>query len=270
MTAANCVNRKSLQIDGDIFSSAKPYPHCKFFSFLECDFAKKVASDFDYVDWQHAVHVNENKYWNKTPQLPAHLTECISYLNSDSFLKYLSGLTGINNLVADPELRSGGVHRTGRNGFLNIHADFTVHPNLPNLQRRLNLLIYLTPNWLAEWGGELELWDTDMTERRVSYTPEFNTAILFATDANSFHGCPSPLQTPPEVYRHSIALYYYTEHDGNFPSIATNYRAMPTDSLLKKLAIRADSWLVSIFHKLKREIGISDRFFTALFDRKQK
>ena len=44
-----------------------------------------------------------------------------------------------------------------KNGFLNIHADFNKHPTL-DLDRRLNVLIYLNKNWKESYGGNLELW----------------------------------------------------------------------------------------------------------------
>lgn len=254
----------------DNFTNEKPYSHCRFETFFNDVFASNVANDFAEVDWQHAVHVNENKFWNRTPCLPNHLSKAVMALHSPQFLQYLTSITGIEGLIPDNELLSGGVHRTGRNGFLNIHADFTVHPNYKNLERRLNLLVYLTPNWIPEWGGDLELWDSQMTAKQVSYSPIFNSAILFATAADSFHGCPSPLRTPDGVFRHSIALYYYTEHKGDVPIIATNYKAKPTDSLLKRSAIFVDSWFVSIFHRLKSRFGLTDRFFTFLFDFKNK
>ena len=43
-------------------------------------------------------------------------------------------------LLSDPYLWGGGLHITGKGGFLKIHSDTNFHPNF-NLDRRLNLLI---------------------------------------------------------------------------------------------------------------------------------
>ena len=59
-------------------------------------------------------------------------------------------------------LEGGGLHQSPAGGFLNIHADFTVHPHHRNWQRRANLLLYLNDDWKPEYGGDLELWTKDM------------------------------------------------------------------------------------------------------------
>ena len=57
----------------------------------------------------------------------------------------------------------GGLHQTLRGGHLNIHADFTTHHIHETWARRVNILLYLNEEWHDEWGGQLELWDRDMT-----------------------------------------------------------------------------------------------------------
>ncbi len=47
-----------------------------------------------------------------------------------------------------------------RGGKLNIHLDYNINPKL-NLQRKLNLIVYLTEDWDTSWGGGLELWSHD-------------------------------------------------------------------------------------------------------------
>ena len=90
------------------------------------------------------------------------LNNTIKALNSKAFLQRLEEITGIENLISDPELGSGGVHRSTRGGYLNIHADFTVHPYKKNWHRRVNVLVYLNEFWDEKWGGQLELWDKNM------------------------------------------------------------------------------------------------------------
>jgi Rps23 Pro-64 3,4-dihydroxylase Tpa1-like proline 4-hydroxylase len=51
----------------------------------------------------------------------------------------------------------GGLHTHARGGKLNVHLDYDIHPKL-ELQRYLNLIIYLTPGWKPEWGGGLGMW----------------------------------------------------------------------------------------------------------------
>ncbi len=67
-------------------------------------------------------------------------------LNSAPFIAFLEQLTGITSLIPDPHFAGGGVHETLRDGLLMIHADFNKHPHF-DLDRRLNILIYLNEDW---------------------------------------------------------------------------------------------------------------------------
>ena len=61
-------------------------------------------------------------------------------------------------MISDPYLSGGGYHEIKNSGFLKVHVDFTKHPYL-NLDRRINLLLYLNTNWDNNWGGSLKLYD---------------------------------------------------------------------------------------------------------------
>ena len=99
---------------------------------------------------------------------------------------------------------------TGTEQFLKIHADFNWHHKL-QMHRRLNFLLYLTPNWQPEWGGHLELWPKDMNRaasQRIE--PKFNRAVIFEVTDDSNHGQPEPLRAPPNVFRRVFSTFYYT------------------------------------------------------------
>jgi len=123
--------------------------------------------------------------------------------------------TGIQKLYPDIGLHGGGWHIHGRGGKLNIHLDYSIHPK-SGLQRKLNLIVYLTEEWESEWGGGLELWSHDPDKklplrREKTIHNVFNRAILFDTTQNSWHGLPQPLSCPEGVYRKSLAVYYMTD-----------------------------------------------------------
>jgi hypothetical protein len=141
--------------------------------------------------------------------LPPFTRQIIWAFNSAVFLRFLSELSGIEGLLADPSLWGGGLHQTGRGGCLAIHADFHRHPNL-EVDRRLNLLFFLNPVWGPEWGGALELWARDMSRCVQSILPLLNRCVIFSTSDSSFHGHPEPLACPEDVMRRSLALYYYS------------------------------------------------------------
>ena len=132
------------------------------------------------------------------------------YLNSPETLKYLENLTGIENILPDNTYVGGGMHKINTGGRLAVHADYNIHPE-NGLHRRINLLLYLNKGWKSEWGGNLELWEKDMSKVTHSIEPIFNRAVIFNITDDAFHGHPHPLNCPEDVSRYSLALYYFTE-----------------------------------------------------------
>jgi Rps23 Pro-64 3,4-dihydroxylase Tpa1-like proline 4-hydroxylase len=129
--------------------------------------------------------------------------------NSWPFIKVLENITGVKGLIPDPYFLGAGFHEIATGGHLSIHADFNHHKPM-NLERRINVLIYLIKDWRSEYGGELELWDRKMQAAVQTVVPEFNRCVIFNTDSDSYHGNPSLVNHPAGISRRSIALYYYT------------------------------------------------------------
>ncbi len=256
------------------YREAKPFPHVVVDNLLPEEWAERAALSFPQPDdklWIHYIHYNEHKYgMNRADKMPEPIREVIAYFQSGAFVQWLEELTGIQNLLPDKMLEGGGMHQTKRRGFLNIHADFTVHPRKPKWQRRVNLIYYLNKDWTSNWGGNLELWDQTMLNKEVSVSPLFNRAVIFSTSETSYHGHPVPLNCPPDNSRKSLALYYYTEESAP-RLISTNYKARPEDGS-KKYLIWLDKQLIGIYTYLKRRTGFSDekisRILAKLFGEK--
>ena len=132
----------------------------------------------------------------------------LAELNSAPVIAFLERLTGIEGLVPDPHFVGGGLHQIERGGHLKVHADFNRHPRT-QLERRINLLLYLNRDWKDEYGGALELWNRDMSACEARILPLFNRCVVFSTTETSYHGHPEPLNCPEGWTRKSIALYYY-------------------------------------------------------------
>ena len=71
-------------------------------------------------------------------------------------------------------------------------------------------MLYLNKDWKEEYGGYLELWNQDMSDRGRKVLPVFNRCVIFSTTDTSYHGHPDPLSCPEGWTRKSMALYYYT------------------------------------------------------------
>ena len=119
------------------------------------------------------------------------------------------GVTG-EKLIIDPELNGGGLHEIKKGGVLKVHTDFNKHPSL-DIDRRLNVLIYLNKNWRKEYGGDLELWDSEMRNCKKKISPNFNKMVIFSTNDYSYHGHPDPVDCPLDLSRKSLALYYFSK-----------------------------------------------------------
>jgi len=164
--------------------------------------------------------------------------------------------------VPDETLEGGGLHQSERGGFLNVHADFTVHPHRRDWRRRLNLLLYLNTEWDESYGGYLELWDTEMHACRKKIGPILNRCVIFSTDPTSFHGHPDPMTCPPGTTRKSLALYYFTQEEAPLVR-STEYRARPGEGV-RGLGIYLDKMALRLYDRTKRALGLDDRFASGL------
>jgi len=246
----------------ETYARNEPFAHVVIDNFLTTNSASQGAELFpspNGPNWIHYLHYNENKCaLTDISKMPKFFSELIGELSTAEFLSKLECLTGVKGLVADPSLQGGGLHLTKRGGHLNVHADFTAHPITRNWRRRVNLLLYFNSQWNDSYEGHLELWSRDMTKCVQRISPILNRCVIFNTDANSFHGVPTPLNCPIDMTRNSLALYYYTESITKAKLRSTNYQARPNAGDKKSL-IWADKLMVAIYTRLKSKLGVSDR-----------
>ena len=194
------------------YVSAQPFPHIALDNFLDEELVEQCVRDFPTPSKSYTTH-NRPQENGKSEFKPECLSPAIRSLfysfNSAPFIGFLENLTGIKGLIPDPYYLGAGFHQLEHGGRLNVHADFN-HYSALNLERRVNVLIYLNKNWKEEYGGNLELWDQMMRSCYARIVPEFNRCVIFNTSSTSFHGNPQPINHPDKLPRRSIALYYYT------------------------------------------------------------
>jgi Rps23 Pro-64 3,4-dihydroxylase Tpa1-like proline 4-hydroxylase len=239
---------------------ATPFPHIVLDDVLRPEVFEQACAEFARVEdgWANYLHLNERKYANTNPATWEPMLRAIAEaFASQRFLDLLRALTGIEDLRADPELDGGGLHRSLPGGFLNVHADFTAHHTHERWHRRVNLILYLNPEWPSDWGGDLELWSADMKQCEAKVTPKGNRMLLFTTSSTSLHGHPEPLLCPEGSARQSMAIYYFTEEESP-PIRSTAYRARPGDGM-KAVGFYLDEQALKLYDVLKRRLRISDR-----------
>lgn len=206
---------RQLLADGarESYLSAKPFPHIVVDDFLDPALLSVVVHEFPkpgQIRWERFDNAREIKLASSAETTFGAVTRLLLYhLNSMTFLEFLSEVTGISNLIPDPSFEGGGLHQIVRGGKLGIHADFNKH-RAYQLDRRLNLLLYLNKDWREEYGGHLELWDRNMSRCERKVLPLFNRMMVFGTTDFTYHGHPEPLQCPEGMTRRSLALYYFS------------------------------------------------------------
>ena len=253
------------------YARAEPFPYFVIEGFLEPSFAAEVAAVYPTFDTAKQMGfafdaVNERKKVQVTDRarFPDAVGRLSDALARPEFLADLVAITGIPNLVADERLFGGGIHVTGPHGRLDVHVDFNVLQGEPILYRRLNLLLYLNPDWNEAWGGQVELWDRAVTSCVQRYAPTLNRCLVFETSDISYHGV-APLTCPGSEARRSFATYYYTTTPAQADRLATHgtiFRARPDERLRKYLLMpaerlrrQASSSLQTATRRVRRLIG---------------
>ena len=198
------------------FRNAEGTPHLCIDEFLRPEFARCVAAAYPAYEGAvaqgksySALHETGKVQLTDASRFPAPVAELNAALASPEFLETMVEIAGIEDLVADPELKGGGMHLMGSGARLDVHVDFNRFVER-GLHRRLNILVFLNPDWRSEWEGRFELWDAGVKRRIAAYAPAFNRCVFFATSERSFHGV-TRVSCPPGQSRRSFAAYYYTE-----------------------------------------------------------
>jgi Rps23 Pro-64 3,4-dihydroxylase Tpa1-like proline 4-hydroxylase len=219
------------------FVCAVPFPHVVIDDFLPAEILDQVLAEFPDPrgrGWDSFESPNERKLASNQESTMGDATrELLAELNSGTAIDFLEELTGIKGLVPDPQFVGGGLHQIERGGHLKVHVDFNRHTRT-DLERRLNLLVYLNRDWKEEYGGALELWSRGMRSCEARILPIFNRCVIFATTETSYHGHPDPLMCPEDRTRKSLALYYYSRDRpaaGRGESHNTLWQARPGESV---------------------------------------
>lgn len=209
------------------YSSAWPFPHIVIdgamgrglLSYILTLWPKNHDRVLDQEDQLFKAHTYKDETLGGT------LASLLRVFNSQEFIIWLEEITGIKGLVMDPFFGGGGLHEIFPGGRLMVHTDFTKHP-YTNLDRRINVLIYLNEDWKPEYNGNLELWDIQPDipgASSVEISPQFNRMVIFNTTTESWHGHNKPLECPRGMSRKSIALYYFTNGENSGPGKITTF-----------------------------------------------
>jgi len=245
------------------YQAARPFPFVKIDGLLDPAFADEVAASyptferaseqgnsFQSLNEKRKIQITDSKLF---PEAAQRLNAALA---SQEFLDTLSYISGIPKLLADEELVGGGLHLTGPGGRLDVHVDFN-YLGERKIHRRLNLLLYLNPEWRDEWGGHVQLWDREVKNCAHDIVPKQNRCVIFETSEISYHGV-TPVSTGSPHDRRSFAAYYYTREappnwNGGIPN--TVFQARPDEKMRGYILMPA----LKLRHTLRQGLGWAKR-----------
>ncbi len=215
------------------------------------DLARKISVAFPPLEEMRLMDsFREKKYTSKTLNKFDSIIEDITFAFQDErVIETVARLTGIKEAVGDPNLYAGGISAMAKGHFLQPHLDNS-HDYEQKDYRVLNLLYYITPGWKAENGGNLELWNEDVTER-VEIPSLFNRLVLMSTNDKSWH---SVNEVKFDGARCCISNYYFSPNspNGYETTHVTYFQARP-EQTFKRFVTKVDSDLRSLLRKVKKD-----------------
>lgn len=202
----------------DAFRRREPFRHVVIDDFFAPEYCAQLLREFPAFERGNARNeageLGAKSTVEKIRELGPAYTALDDLVKTRDFLDLIGRITGIANLRYDPWYFGGGTHENRDGQDLDSHVDFNRHP-VERWHRRLNLIVYLNPEWHDAWGGSLELHsDPRATDDRIELiTPLYNRAVIFETTEWSWHGF-ARIALPDakkSLSRKSIALYFYTD-----------------------------------------------------------
>lgn len=262
------------------FAHARPFRHVVIEGFLQTEAAARLLADFPSFESRYALNemgeVGGKAVRMDLPAISAQYASLHALFASRTFIAQLEQVTGISGLLFDPDYIGGGTHENVDGQALDQHVDFNILPH-SGWHRRLNLIVYLNPEWQENWGGCLDLESDPWVDhtQRVRVLPLLNRCVVFETTETSWHGFDA-IRLPADAAgksRKSIAVYYYTaerEAAQTAPSHGTVYvpRGMPqhlcsgqvlSDADLQLLRGRYTTLRGQLKFLYQRELSFSDQ-----------
>jgi len=195
----------------------EPYKHIIIDKVFDAELADRCLQNFPAPAdpcWEPAnnadIEVKLRTTWKSEFDIPEAIVDAVRILNSAPVLNAMGERLDIPKLVPDPYFTGGGLNVTLPGGVLDVHVDGNYH-DATGLNRRINAIVYLNPEWQPQWGGEFGIYERDGRTCVKRVAPLFNRLVIFDSHDFSFHGLPEPLAFPPGTARKSIILYYYTQ-----------------------------------------------------------
>lgn len=224
---------------------------CAIDGLLPDDIARRIAAAFPPATEMRLMDTfREKKHTTKNLAKFDPLIADITFAFQDKrVIDRVAELTGITDAVGDPHLYAGGLSAMSQGHFLNPHIDNS-HDGEQRNYRVLNLLYYITPDWRPENGGNLELWDEQVTTP-VEIPSLFNRLVLMSTNDKSWH---SVNEVKSGGVRRCVSNYYFSPHSPNgYETTHVTYFMARPEQKFRRIVTRLDSELRTKLRKIKKD-----------------
>ncbi|CAD6524524.1 2OG-Fe(II) oxygenase [Paraburkholderia metrosideri] len=184
------------------------------------------------------------------------LEEVIFAFQEPEVVDLVSQITQLNTLYPDEHLYAGGISMMGRGHFLNPHLDNS-HDKDRQRYRVLNLLYYVSPDWRAENGGNLEVWPQGPKAEPVTVVSKFNRLAVMVTNQHSWHSVSPNLS---DEARCCVSNYYFSDHpvgDAEYFH-PTSFRGRP-EQPVRDVVLRADATARGLVRKMFPKGVVADK-----------
>ena len=245
------LNREKAAISADFYADKETKTHFTAIDdLLPDDIARRFADAFpDVLQMRLLDSFRERKYTSKSLDKFDPLISDVTFAFQDKrVIDAVAQITGIKDAVGDPHLYAGGISAMEKGHFLNPHLDNSHDVDQKNY-RVLNLLYYVSPDWKAEYGGNLELWDEGVT-KPVEIPSLFNRLVLMSTNDKSWHSVNEILTDQP---RYCISNYYFSPHSPNgYETTHVTYFMARPEQKFRRVITKLDSDLRTAVRKIKK------------------
>jgi len=206
---------EQIKVYKEEYEQAKPYHHVMIDNFLEEDVAKKLSQSFPADELFN--HPKKDKHENKLegdrfdlyPDIFSVLKEEIA---KPQFSAFIEQITGVKGAFVTDDTYGVGIQKGKKGSFEDVHIDFNIHPE-KDIQHKLNLQIFLSPTWKAEWNGAIEMWNDCVSKCKKAVSCRFNRALIFEVKDTAFYGYTKPLECPDHTERKVFSANFYTNKE---------------------------------------------------------
>ena len=209
------INAKYNPIDFAIdYQKGTPMPWLYFDDFLPEDILKKIQKEVNEIPeyiWSHFVRNGSHMAECNNLSFSPTIRDLILNLNSSEFIRWLELLTTKTKLIPDPHLIGAGLMRCGTGDSLKIHTDYNWNEQL-HLNRSVNAILYIHPEWNSDWNGGLEFWDFEYKNKLHTIECKPNRMLIYNYNSRLFHGHPSPITCPEGITRDGLRLFYFSSN----------------------------------------------------------